>query len=244
MEMTNLKTYLWKKEFWDDIKYKYSSSIITLDQLNMELQINELKRNNVKMLHLDILDGHFSPELPLGLKMVEQISNKFSHEMFLDAHVMVNNPEFIIKQLLNIGGIDHINFHYESADHVDALLNLIKGHDKLAGVALKPATPISVLEYVIEKCDSIMIMLFNPGYSWSLNEKQIEYTYRKVDDLYNLIQKRNLKTKIMVDGRVSIDNINHWKDQVGIYVLGSTCINHNDITKSIIRLNDKTSKEV
>ena len=114
----------------------------------------------------------------------------------------------------------------------------------MAGVALKPATPISVLEYVIEKCDSIMIMLFNPGYSWSLNEKQIEYTYRKVDDLYNLIQKRNLKTKIMVDGRVSIDNINHWKDQVGIYVLGSTCINHNDITKSIIRLNDKTSKEV
>lgn len=222
------KHNIWNREF------NLSSSLITLNQLKVKDSIQELIDNNVNMLHLDILDGHFSPEMPLGFRMIEDIIHTFGNDIFYDAHVMVNNPEFYIDKLIELE-VDHICFHYETAPHVDGLLNKIKSNGIRAGVALKPATPLTELEYVIEKCDSVLIMMFNPGYSWSATEQQIEYTKRKVMDLQEMIHKRNLKTKVIIDGRINIHNILDWafENIVHIFVAGSTLINKNHITECV-----------
>lgn len=228
-----------KEYIWSERRCNFTSSLITLDQLNVQKSIETLIDNYIPMLHIDIVDGVFSPEFPLGLKLVEEVVKKFKDEIFLDCHIMSNQPDWFVEKLIDFG-VDHINFHYETAKHVDGLLNRIKSKCIKAGVALKPSTPLYELEYIIEKCDSVLIMLFNPGYSFDKNEKQIEYTYKKVDDLVNMIKRRGAKTKIFIDGRISKDNIDRWgySSIVTGYVLGSTCVNKNDLDNSLKEMND------
>jgi ribulose-phosphate 3-epimerase len=197
---------------------------------NLEKQIDDLEKNGITMLHIDILDGHFSPSMPLGFETVKQLRKKTN--LFFDCHVMAEEPDYFIDELLEIG-VQHICFHAETCPHIDGMLNKIHDAGVLAGVALKPSTPINILEYVIEKCDSILLMLINPGYASSKNEKQVLYANKKIMDLRRLINSRKLKTKIEIDGRISLSNIEQYgKDMVDIFVCGTTCFNRNDIKKS------------
>lgn len=233
-QLDNIRGF--KKEIWNN-PFNLSTSLITLNQLNIEKSIDELLENDVNMLHLDILDGQFSPEMPLGFRMIEDIKNLYGNSIFYDAHVMVNNPEFYVDKLIDIG-VDHICFHYETAPHVDGLLNKIHNYGIRGGVALKPATPLTQLEYVLEKCDSVLVMMFNPGYSWSSAEQQIEYTKRKVVDLKEMINKKGLNTKIIIDGRINIQNVLDWAlDIVDIFVAGSTLINREHISECLRYIN-------
>jgi len=226
-----------KQHIWDK-SCNYSTSLITLNQLQLPMLLTDLYANNINMLHLDFVDGFFSPEMPLGLRLVEDIIKEYGNNCFYDTHIMSHSPEFLIKSLIDLQ-VDHINFHYENVNHVDGLLNTIKKNNILAGLALKPATSIYQLEYVIEKCDSVLIMLFNPGYSWDKTETQIEYTYRKVYELREMISRKGLSTKIIVDGRVSYDNIKQWRNGiVDTFVIGSTCVDKNDFVNSLQTLNE------
>lgn len=225
-----------REECWNR-KINYTASLITLDQCNVESQVQSMIDNGIPMLHLDVLDGHFSPELPLGFRLIEDVMKKFKDKIFMDAHIMCDPPEFFVDKLIDFG-VDHINFHYETAPHVDGLLNKIHSNGIRCGVAIKPSTPVSMLECVIEKCDSILVMLFNPGYSWSKSEQQVPYTLKKVDDVYEMIQKRGLDTKIIIDGRISHDNIERFGKKVNMYTCGSTCINKSDIAGSVMKLNE------
>lgn len=222
-------------DIWSE-KCVFSPSLICLDMCNLERQIHELEENGVKMLHIDILDGHFSPSMPLGFETVKQLRTKTG--IFFDCHVMVKTPEYFVDELLAIG-VQHITFHAETCSHIDGMLNKIHAAGVLAGVALKPSTPLSVLEYVIEKCDSVLLMLINPGYASSKSESQVLYADKKITDLKNMIKKRNLITKIEIDGRISLSNIEKYgKDMVDIFVCGSTCLNRSDIKNSASKLND------
>lgn len=211
-------------------------SLICLDMCNLEEQVHILERSGIKMLHVDILDGHFSPSMPLGLDTVRQLRAKT--DLQFDCHVMVTEPDYFVDELLDIG-VDQIVFHAETQPHIDGMLNRIHAKGVRAGVALKPATPLSELEYVLEKCDTVLLMLINPGYAFVKGEQQVAYAQRKIKELRAMIDQRGLNTKIEVDGRISSQNIQQYgaKD-VDIFVTGSTCIDRADMENSFMRLNE------
>jgi len=211
-----------------------SPSLICLDMCNLESQVKLLEKHGVKALHVDILDGHFSPSMPLGLDTVRQLRAKTNLEF--DCHVMVTEPDYFVDELLDIG-VQQITFHTETERHVDGMLNRIHAKGVRAGVALKPGTPLTVLEYVLEKCDTVLLMLINPGYAFMKGESQVPYAARKIQDLRRMIEERGLNTKIEIDGRISPDNIRTYgtKD-VDIFVTGSTCIKADDMENSLKNL--------
>lgn len=218
------------KEIWNE-SCILSPSLICLDMCNLEREVKILEKAGIKMLHVDILDGHFSPSMPLGLDTVRQLRAKT--DMFFDCHVMVTEQDYFVDELLDIG-VDQIVFHGETQPHIDGMLNRIHAKGVKAGVALKPATPLSELEYVLDKCDTVLLMLINPGYAFVKGEKQVTYADRKIRELRKMITDRGLKTKIEVDGRISPDNIRTYgKSDVDIFVTGSTCIKKDNMEQSL-----------
>ena len=209
----------------------YTASLITLDMCNLESQVKLLEKNGIEMLHVDILDGHFSPSMPLGLDTVRQLRQKTN--IAFDCHVMTTEQDFFVDELLDIG-VQQIIFHAETQPHIDGMLNRIHAKGVRAGVALKPATPLSTLEYVLEKCDTVLLMLINPGYAFVKGEKQVDYADRKIRQLRKMIDERGLNTKINIDGRISPSNVEMYgKDIVDQFVLGSTCIKKDNMEASL-----------
>lgn len=210
-----------------------SPSLICLDMLNLGQQIHELEDAGIRMLHVDILDGHFSPSMPLGFETVRQLRNMT--DLPFECHVMADPPDYFIEELLGIG-VEQITFQLETAPHIDGLINRIHGAGVRAGVALKPSTPISLLEYEIEKCDSVLVMQINPGYASSQGESRVCFADRKIRALRKMINDRKLDTKIIIDGRVSLDNIREYGNGiVDIFVGGTTCISKHDIRGSVAK---------
>ena len=220
-------------EVWEE-KCIISPSLICLDMCNLEREVHILENSRVGMLHVDILDGHFSPSMPLGLDTVRQLRAKT--KLFFDCHVMTSEQDYFVDELLDIG-VEQVVFHAETQPHIDGMLNRIHAKGAKAGVALKPATPLSVLEYVLEKCDTVLLMLINPGYAFMKGEKQVVYAERKIHELRAMISERGLNTKIELDGRISIENIQKYgKGGADVFVTGSTCIDKNDLEGSLRRL--------
>ena len=213
----------------------YTVSLITLDHCNLESQLRILERGGVKLLHVDILDGHFSPSMPLGLETVAQLREKT--DLAFDCHIMTDPQDYFIDELLDIG-VQQIVFHAETQPHIDGMLNRIHARGVRAGVALKPATPLSALDYVLEKCDSVLLMLINPGYAWAKGETQVPYAGRKIRELREKIDSRGLPTRISLDGRISRDNVRAFgaglADQ---FVLGSTCLRRGALEESLDEMN-------
>lgn len=206
-------------------------SLICLDMCNLESQVKLLEKSGIEMLHVDILDGHFSPSMPLGLDTVRQLRAKT--DMAFDCHVMVTEQDYFVDELLDIG-VQQIVFHAETQPHIDGMLNRIHAKGVRAGVALKPATPLSTVEYVLEKCDTVLLMLINPGYAFVKGEQQVAYADRKIRELRKMIDDRGLNTKIELDGRVSMENVKTYgKDTVEQFVVGSTCIKRDAQAESL-----------
>lgn len=220
---------------WNE-KCIISPSLICLDMCNLESQVRILEKAGIKMLHVDILDGHFSPSMPLGLDTVRQLRAKTNLQF--DCHVMVTEQDYFVDELLDIG-VEQIVFHGETQPHIDGMLNRIHAKGVKAGVALRPATPLTELEYVLEKCDTVLLMLINPGYAFVKGEKQVAYADRKIRELRKMIDDRGLNTKIEVDGRISPDNIKTYgAGDVDIFVTGSTCLDRNDLPGSFKKLTE------
>ncbi len=204
-----------------------SPSLITLDLCNLEEQARILKDSGFTHLHIDILDGYFSPSFPLGLEAVKQLRDKTDLEF--DVHLMVKEQQYFVDELISIG-VQQILFHIEEEAHVDNMLNYIKSKGVRSGVALKPATSLTTLDYILEKCDAVLLMLINPGYASNKSEGQVSYAQRKVKELRTLITERNTKTQISIDGRISLDDIKTYTpDVVDIFVTGSTCMRKDNL---------------
>lgn len=181
-----------------------SPSVICADLCNLLEDVKKIEALGIRSLHVDFIDGHFSPSMPLGLATIEQLRKKSN--MDFDVHIMATDNEFFINELLQIG-VQSITFHYESAFHVARMIQLIKGGNIKAGIALNPATPLHVLDYVMESCDYILLMLISPGYAGNKGETIVPYALKKIKDCKDYIQQRGLSTQIMIDGRVSTEAI-------------------------------------
>ena len=226
-----------RNEIWNEKCILSPSLISVCDLCNLENSVRQLEDAGIEMLHVDILDGHFSPSMPLGLDTVRQLRKKTN--MIFDVHLMTTAHDFFVEELLDIG-VEQLVFHGEMEPHMDNRLNQIRKAGVRAGVALKPGTPLTQLEYVLEKCDAVLLMLINPGYAQSKAEGQVPYASRKVRELHEMIARRGLNTKVILDGRISKQNMEEFAPDglADIFVAGSTCLDKADLKNSAVALRE------
>jgi len=210
------------KEIEMERKIVLSPSIMCADLLNLERSVKELEEIGIDALHIDIIDGAFSPSMPLGIDTVKKLRDITN--LAFDVHIMSRNNDWFVEQILAIG-VQQISFHIETSLHADRLVNLIKNSGVKAGLALNPGTPLSCLDYLLPQLDNVLLMLINPGFAGDRSEKQAVYSAEKVRDLAQLISSRQVNCEIQVDGRVSLDSI---PELIGAgadnLVLGSTSL--------------------
>ncbi|EGP4944915.1 TPA: ribulose-phosphate 3-epimerase [Enterococcus faecium] len=199
-----------------------SPSLMCGDLANLEGSIQELESIGMDSLHIDVIDGSFSPSMPLGIETIKRIREITS--MNFDVHIMAKDNEFFIGEMLKIG-VESITFHYETSLHIDRYIQLIKNSGTKVGIALNPATPLNVLQYILPEIDRICLMLINPGFATNKSEKQISYALKKITDLCQLVNEKELAVDIQVDGRVSLEMIPGLLDAGATnLVLGSTSL--------------------
>jgi len=202
-------------------------SIMCADLCNLESDIKALESVGVDLLHFDLMDAHFVPNMPIGLELLSQLRPKT--DCPYDVHLMVEDNDFFISKLSEIG-VQQITVHAESAIHLDRTLGLIRDYGIKAGLALNPATPIDTITYVLDRIDYILIMTVNPGFA---GQSMVPSALQKIADCQEFLQQRGLPLPIEVDGNVSFDNI---PDMVAagadILVAGTSSIFHTSGTKS------------
>ena len=176
-------------------------SVMCADLCNLEADIRELETAGVDMLHFDLMDAHFVPNMPIGLALIQQLRPKT--DCPFDIHLMVENNDFFVDAVADIG-VQQIAVHVESATHLDRTLSLIQAHNIKAGAALNPATPLSALDYVLDRLDFVLIMTVNPGFA---GQKVVPATLRKIAECRAFLDERGINLPIEVDGNVSFENI-------------------------------------
>jgi ribulose-phosphate 3-epimerase len=177
---------------------KYTPSIACANQLNLERDIEEIYNTGIRNLHIDIMDGHYVPNLCLSLDTVRQIAHRFP-SMKMDVHIMVTNPDDYIVRLQQCG-IESLAFHINSTNFSYRTIQKIKSHFMRAGIVLNPSEPVLILEEIIDEVDYVLVMGIEPGFA---GQKFIEKTYEKISDLIEIRKSRNLKFEIYVDGGIS-----------------------------------------
>ena len=175
-------------------------SMMCADMTHLADDLQALESAGVDLLHFDLMDGHFVPNMPLGLVTLQQLRPLTT--LPFDVHLMVENNDFFVRHLLDIG-VQQISVHAESSTHLDRTLALIKSGGARAGVALNPHTPISALDYSLEQLDFVLLMTVNPGFA---GQRMVESALRKIADCRAYLDARAPHVPIMVDGNVSFGN--------------------------------------
>ena len=177
--------------------------------------------------HYDVMDGQFVPNISMGLPVLQSIRKVTKKK--LDVHLMIQNPERYISDFSDAGA-DILTVHAETCTHLDQVVRDIKREGILAGVALNPSTPLSVLDYVLPEVDMVLIMTVNPGYG---GQKMIPYTLDKVRELRGIIQRRGLSTDIEVDGGVKIDNVDQFLNAGANVIVSGSGIFKGDLAGNV-----------
>jgi len=195
---------------------RVSPSVMCVDMGHIEDAVRQLEAVGADMLHLDMADGHFVPNLLLGLDVIRWLRPK-TH-LPLDVHLMVDDPDAYVEPLAEIG-VDYVAVHAEACLHLDRTLTQIREKGMKAGVALNPATPLQSIEYVLERLDFVLLMTVNPGFA---GQKLVASGIRKIAECRRFLQERELDLPIMVDGNVSFDHIPHMVAAGGDILVAGT----------------------
>jgi len=180
---------------------KLAPSILDADFTCLGTELRKIESGGADLIHLDIMDGNFVPNISFGPRIVESIKSKTS--LPLEVHLMVEKPENHIKSFINAGG-DIIIVHYETSKHLDKLIQTINEADVKSGIALNPATPLSVIEYLINKIDVLLLMTVNPGFG---GQKFIPEMFNKIEMARKIIDNQKKSISLAVDGGINLDNI-------------------------------------
>ena len=177
-------------------------SILSADFCNLGAQVKTVEETNTEFLHIDIMDGSFVPNISFGFPVIKALRK--NSKMIFDVHLMIENPSKYIDEFVNCGA-DIITFHYEAERHIDRTVNYIKNKGCKVGIALNPATPVSVLKNILPSLDMVLIMSVNPGFG---GQSFIEYSIDKIQEVKNLAKKLNKQNLLIeVDGGVDTHNI-------------------------------------
>ena len=179
-------------------------SLLAADFARLGEQMRIIDQAGAQYFHYDVMDGQFVPNLSMGLPVLQSI-RKITKKK-LDVHLMIEHPERYISDFSDAGA-DIITVHAEACTHLDQIVGDIKREGLMAGVALNPATSLSVLDYILPEVDVVLVMTVNPGYG---GQKMIPYTLDKIRELRGIVQRRGLSTNIEVDGGVKVENVDQF----------------------------------
>ena len=206
-------------------------SMLARDFGNLESEISMINDSKADWFHIDVMDGVFVPNISFGTPIMN-VLKKYTKKP-LDVHLMIINPDNYIEKFAELGS-SVLTVHFEACTHLHRTIQRIKSLNMKAGVAINPHTPISSLESIIKEIDLVCIMSVNPGFG---GQSFIETTYQKIKDLKSLINKRNSKTLIEIDGGVNSENAKKLiENGADVLVAGSFVFKSENPTNTISTL--------
>lgn len=212
-------------------------SILSADFTELGLEIKSVVEAGADVIHIDVMDGHFVPNITIGPLVVEAAGR--ATDKPLDVHLMISNPDDYIDKFATAGA-DWITVHVEACTHLQRSVSRIREHKLKAGVVLNPATPLQTLEYILEDVDLVMIMSVNPGFG---GQSFIPSTLDKIRKLKSMIDERGLDVDIEVDGGVSRETIGAIaRAGANIFVAGSAIYGRDEYGPVIDELRREAEK--
>jgi ribulose-phosphate 3-epimerase len=205
------------------------ASILSADFGYLAEEVKKAEEAGVDFIHVDIMDGHFVPNLSIGIGTARYVRN--ITKLPVDVHLMVENPEMFIGKFENI---EMITFHIETCKFPFRLINMIKDHGAKPIVALNPSTPIDTIEYILGEVYAVLVMTVEPGFS---GQKFIKPMVKKIDNLKHKISKEGYDTKIFVDGGINTETaslaVNAGADAL---IAASAIYGKEDVKKAVEEL--------
>jgi len=203
-------------------------SILAANFANLEADIKAAEKGGADYFHLDIMDGHFVPNISFGPWIAKQM--KAITDVPLDAHLMITNPREYIPKFIE-AGVELIYPHVEASYDVYRTVQMIADHGARAGITLNPATPVSSVEGVLDLIDSVLLMSVCPGFG---GQSFIPSTMKKITDLRTLLDEQKPTVRIAVDGGVTLDNIGDLrKAGADFFIAGSAVFKAPDIEQRV-----------
>jgi ribulose-phosphate 3-epimerase len=219
-------------------------SILSADFARLGDEVNAVLNAGADVVHFDVMDNHYVPNLTIGPMVCEALRN---HKITapIDVHLMVSPVDQLILDFAKAGA-SYISFHPEATSHVDRSLQLIRDQGCKSGLVFNPGTPLTCLEYLIDKVDVILLMSVNPGFG---GQKFIPGTLKKLQEARKLIDESPHSIRLEIDGGVGVGNIREIADAgADMFVAGSAIFNSNDYAETIAamraQLSESTNKSL
>jgi ribulose-phosphate 3-epimerase len=215
---------------------KISPSILSADFTRLGEEIKAVERAGADYIHIDVMDGHFVPNITIG-PMIVKAARRVT-DLPLDVHLMISNPDSFIDEFADAGA-DILTVHAETVNHLHRTIQYIRAKGVGPGVCLNPATTLDILEYILDGLDMVMLMTVNPGFG---GQEFIPEVIPKIKLLREMIDKKGLNTKIEVDGGIGPETI-HQVSSAGanVFVAGSAIFYSEDYEKTIRLMRERMS---
>ena len=204
-----------------------SPSILAADFGMLADQIKRAEKAGARWLHIDVMDGHFVPNISFAMPVIKSI-RKYT-DMFFDVHLMITPPEKYIDDFINAGA-DGVTFHIEATENPDKCIELIRNRGKKVGISINPNTPVSAIEKYLDKVDMVLVMSVEPGYG---GQKYIESVNEKISYVR---EKMGADFDIEVDGGINADNIDMVLNAGANIIIAGTAVFNDDIEGSVKEL--------
>ena len=214
-------------------------SILSSDFAKLGKEVDDVILAGADIIHFDVMDNHYVPNLTIG-PMVCKSLKSYGIKKPIDVHLMTTPVDDLIIQFCDAGA-SMVSFHPEATQHIDRSIELVKSRDCRAGIALNPASPLSLLDHILDKIDFILIMSVNPGFG---GQKFISNSLEKIKKCKEMIDNSGCKVEIEVDGGIGIENIKSIKDAgANIFVAGSAIFNSDSYVDAIKKMKQEISAD-
>ncbi|AEF19265.1 MULTISPECIES: ribulose-phosphate 3-epimerase [unclassified Hydrogenobaculum] len=208
-------------------------SILSADFWNLGKDIEATLKGGADIIHFDVMDGAFVPNITVGPYVLERLKEKIPHVTF-DAHLMINNPDAYIKEFVEAGA-SMVSVHIENVPHIHRTVELIKSLGAKAGVAINPGTSLEAIDEIIHYVDYILLMSVNPGFG---GQSFIDRSTVRAKSLKQRILEKGLNCLVEMDGGLKFSNLHLVKEYVDIFVIGSGIFKEKDIESITRKIKD------